>query len=137
MKHLLVFLIVYGQCTIGNVFALSNKLNIWNDLDPNHKHTTLFVHCKSGSIDKGPQYVPYGKLYQFPIKETWLRNTLFWCTFRHGPNYKFEQKFDVYKSRAQKVPQGSIYEWTAKEDGIYFRINSAPMHKVHNWKLTT
>lgn len=134
MKYLSVFLIVYGLCIIGNVYGISqtNTLNIWNDLDPNHKHTTLFVHCKSGNTDKGPQYLPYGKLYTFRVKENFWRSTLFWCTFRHGPNYRLEQKFDVYKYEAG-VAQGGTYDWIAREDGIYFRRNSAPIRRVHNW----
>ncbi|AEE30948.1 unnamed protein product [Arabidopsis thaliana] len=133
MKYLLVILFVYGLCIIVvNGSRTTNKINIWNDLDPNHKHTTLFVHCKSKTIDKGRQELPWGKLYQFPVKETWLRNTLFWCTLRHGPGYTIGQQFDAYKYTG--VPQGSDYDWIAREDGIYFRVNRGTIRKVHNWK---
>ncbi|KAG7598525.1 Plant self-incompatibility S1 [Arabidopsis suecica] len=134
MKYLLVFLFVYAMCIIGNVYGgETNTLNIWNDLDPNHKHTSLFVHCKSGSSDRGKQEVLWGKKYTFPIRDNIWKTTLFWCTFRHGPRYQIGAVFDVYEYKAG-VAQGGTYEWTAREDGIYFRLNQGTIHKVHNWK---
>ncbi|VYS47402.1 unnamed protein product [Arabidopsis thaliana] len=133
MKYLSVFLFFYGLCIIGNVYGRANKLHIWNDLDPNQKHSDLFVQCKSGKADMGKHYVKYGKIYQFDIRDNFWKTTLFWCTFRHGPDYRTGQQFNVYEYKPG-VAQGGTYEWTAREDGIYFRLNQGTIHKVHNWK---
>ncbi|EOA37509.1 hypothetical protein CARUB_v10011683mg [Capsella rubella] len=133
MNYLLVFLIVCGQCMIGNVSGLTNDIHIWNDLDPKHKHTTLFVHCKSGSQDQGPKYIPWGKVHHFGVEQNWRRSKLYWCTLRHGPNYRLGNKFDVYKYQ-DGVPNGHTYDWIAREDGVYFRRENGPIRKVHNWR---
>lgn len=133
MKYLSVFLIVYGLCIIGNVYGgQTNTLNVRNELDPKHKHTTLFVHCKSKKSDKGPQYVQVGKLFTFPIRDNFWKTTLFWCTLRHGPNYKMGRSFDVYEYQ-KGVAQGGTYDWYAREDGIYFKRTGIAIHKVYDW----
>ncbi|XP_010499348.1 PREDICTED: pumilio homolog 15-like [Camelina sativa] len=130
MKYLLVFLIVYGQCIIGNVSAgQTNYLEVWNDLN-----VTLFVHCKSGSSDRKGAYKQPGQLYPFPIRDNFWKTTLFWCTLRQGPNWKKGRKFDVYKYE-KGVAQGAYYIWRAKKDGIYFQRNKNPLHKVWDWMI--
>ncbi|CAN8253730.1 unnamed protein product [Cochlearia groenlandica] len=137
MKNLSIFLIVFGLCIIGKVYSAHDcQVKIKNELDPKHKHTTLFVHCKSGDKDLGRKYVELGKIFQFPVEVNLLGTTLFWCTLRHGANYRFIKRFDVYKYTS-KIAQGSTYIWAAKENGIYKSLVSSktePLTFAHAWE---
>ncbi|CAN8253729.1 unnamed protein product [Cochlearia groenlandica] len=136
MKYLIIFLIVFALGIIGNVYGDNpTTVLIKNQLDKKHQHQTLFVQCRSKKNRRDPQYLKIGQEYRFDFNINFWGTTLFWCTFKHGANYRFAKVFEVYKHTG-KIPQGLVHIWVAREDGIYYSLRSEKLHpltKVHVW----
>lgn len=127
------FIILFSLCIIGNVYGeLTHTITVWNNLDPKQKPTDLFVHCKSPSHDIGPQNVRVGKPYMFPVKHMAFTNTLYQCTVKHGPNFKYIKTFKA-NSNMRPTSQGVTFNWIAKQDGIYFKDHTLPIVKTYEW----
>ncbi|KAK8572425.1 hypothetical protein V6N12_028478 [Hibiscus sabdariffa] len=63
---------------------------IYNDLT---QGKDLIVHCKSKDDDLGVRHIAYGNNFEFHFRPTFLRRTLFHCTFQWDT---VTHRFDIY-----------------------------------------
>ncbi|KAL4290947.1 hypothetical protein GQ457_14G019240 [Hibiscus cannabinus] len=104
--------------TLTSVVAVSEailippkvQVLIYNDLAPN---TDLIVHCKSKDDDLGIRHISYGNDFEFHFRASFLRRTLFHCTFQWNG---ITQRFDIYRQvRDQFVCNHCV--WKIGPDG--------------------
>lgn len=81
----------------------------------------LWVHCQSGDDDLHWQKLQVNQDYRFEFHESRLLNTVFWCRFTWGPNFKYWQSFTVWDRSHWKdmpLPCGNCV-WKAQSGGMY------------------
>ncbi|XP_010451133.1 PREDICTED: pumilio homolog 15-like [Camelina sativa] len=112
MKNLTIFLFVLTLCLFGHVSSAGIK--IMNELKMNK---TLLMKCYSKNDVLGPKKIPNGGSYTNYFKRNIFGRTRFMCTLLQGPKFKLTQKFRAFKVKG-------LWEWRAREDGIYLRRKS-------------
>ncbi|CAL9248438.1 unnamed protein product [Arabidopsis halleri] len=134
MKFFLVFLFVFSLCMLGHVsgagIRISNELKF---------KKLLWIRCYSKDDVIGPKTIPIGDQFENIFNLNIWGTTRFMCTLKQGPNYRHYQNFTAFKLFGVK-DQGGIWDWRAREDGIYLKKeggshikNPVDMHKEYDW----
>lgn len=118
-----VFGVLFAAAVLAITFALvpsaeagKSSVDIINSLTE-----PLWVHCKSRDDDLHWQLLQINQDYRFEFHENIIMNTVFWCRFVWGPNFKFWQSFTVWDRLhwwEMPLPCGNCV-WDAQGGGMY------------------
>ncbi|CAN8275905.1 unnamed protein product [Cochlearia groenlandica] len=90
------------------------------------------MSCFSSEDVLGPATLPIGKHYLNEFDINFFRTTRFKCSLKQGPNYKHYQHFTAFKLYSM-MDDGCLWDWRAREDGIYLEKQNEKLHKVYDW----
>ncbi|CAN8275901.1 unnamed protein product [Cochlearia groenlandica] len=132
MRNFSIFLFVFSLCILGYVIGAGIKIT--NDLKSNK---LLWMRCYSKDDVLGPKTLRIGEHYLACFEPNFWGTTRFMCTLRQGPNYKHHQNFTAFKlftfELFSMMDDGCVWDWRARENGIYLEKNNEKLHKVYDW----
>ncbi|CAA7032596.1 unnamed protein product [Microthlaspi erraticum] len=116
MKNLSIILLVLSlSMIVGHVHGAG--VRIANEL---RFKKLLKMECHSKDDKIGPKILKPGEHFRFLFGADFFGRTRFNCRLSQGPNFRHHQSFVAFKQHVH-TDLGGVWDWRAREDGIYFK----------------